>query len=134
MRIFQVIGSSTNASIENNKTWFRNLYEPLIELGHDVVLFNLDEKEQSVHLFDSSTRTRFTEKLEKRFLQTHSKKPIELFFSYLMDGMIDPSLIDNIRKMGVPTCNFSCNNVHQFYLVDELSPHFDYNLHSEKNV
>jgi hypothetical protein len=48
--------------------------------------------------------------------------------------MVDPSGLDEIRKSGVPTCNFSCNNAHQFYLVDELSLHFDYNLHSEKDA
>ncbi|MCL5998017.1 MAG: glycosyltransferase, partial [Chloroflexi bacterium] len=31
-------------------------------------------------------------------------------------------------------CNFSCNNIHQFDLVDELSPHFDYNLHAERDA
>jgi len=30
--------------------------------------------------------------------------------------------------------NFSCNNAHQFDLVDTLSSHFDYNLHSEKDA
>jgi spore maturation protein CgeB len=48
--------------------------------------------------------------------------------------MIEPSVIDQIRKTGVPTCNFSCNNVHQFQMVDDLSPHFDFNLHAEKDV
>jgi hypothetical protein len=47
--------------------------------------------------------------------------------------MVDLSVIDEIRKTGVPACNFSCNNAHQFYLVKELSPHFDCNLHSEKD-
>ncbi len=48
--------------------------------------------------------------------------------------MVEPDVLDEIRKSGVPTCNFSCNNAHQFELVDELSPHFDYNLHSEKDA
>jgi spore maturation protein CgeB len=87
-----------------------------------------------VHRNDAQYRARFSEELENSFLQAHKQKPFDLFFSYLMDGMVNPGVIDKIRKMGVPTCNFSCNNIHQFYLIDELSPHFDYNLHSEKDV
>lgn len=48
--------------------------------------------------------------------------------------MIEVDAIDEIRRLGVPTCNFSCNNAHQFYLVQNVSPHFDYNLHSEKDA
>jgi spore maturation protein CgeB len=59
---------------------------------------------------------------------------VDLFFSYLVDGAIDPTLIDEIRATGIPTCNFSCNNTHQFDLVDEISPHFDFSAHSEKDA
>jgi len=69
-----------------------------------------------------------------RFMREHRKQPFDMFFSYLMDGMIEPGAVDEIRRAGVPTCNFSCNNVHQFDLVDGLSPHFDFNLHSERDV
>ncbi len=61
-------------------------------------------------------------------------KTICSVFAYLMDGMVEPAAIDEIRKSGVPTCNFSCNNAHQFDLVDDLSPHFDYSLHAEKDA
>ena len=73
MRIFQVIGSSTNGVIKNNQTWYRNLYEPLIELGHDVVLFKIEEDEQAVHLYDTQIRARFSEKLEKAFSNSQTK-------------------------------------------------------------
>jgi hypothetical protein len=49
-----------------------------------------------------------------------------------MEGMIEPTAIDYIRRSGVPCCNFSCNNIHQFSLVKDLCCHFDYNLHSER--
>ena len=51
-----------------------------------------------------------------------------------MDGMVDPGAIDELRRSGVPVTNFSCNNAHQFDLVDEISPHFDVNLHAEKDA
>jgi hypothetical protein len=134
MRIFQVIENSTNTSIPGNKTWYRNLYEPLIELGHDVVLFDANEGRVAMSKNESTLRARFSQKLLESFRKEHSKSPFSLFFAYLMDGMVDPYVIDEIKKTGVLTCNFSCNNAHQFYLVDELSPHFDFNLHAEKLV
>lgn len=134
MRIFQVIESSANPAIPGNRTWYRNLYEPLVELGHDVVLFFADEGRLAMRSKNPEQRSIFSQKLLDTFHAEHLKSPFSLFFAYLMDGMVEPSVIDEIRQAGVVSCNFSCNNVHQFDLVDELSLHFDYNLHAEKNV
>jgi len=134
MRIFQAIESTANAAAPGNRTWLRNLYEPLVELGHNVFLFSVEEGRCAMQCNDSKRRANFSQKLLEKFRTEHSRKPFNLFFSYLMDGMVEPNVIDEIRRTGVPTCNFSCNNAHQFYLVDELSPHFDYNLHSEKDA
>ena len=134
MRIFQVLESSTNAAVTGNQTWHRNLYEPLVEMGHEVVLFSAEEGRLAMQRNDTQARAAFSQKLLDTFRREHAQKPFALFFAYLMDGMVDPGALDEIRKCGVPTCNFSCNNAHQFYLVDGLSPHFDYNLHSEKDV
>lgn len=134
MRIFQVIEGSTNAAVPGSQTWYRNLYEPLVEMGHEVVLFPARKGILAMQRNDAQLRAAFSQKLLDTFRREHAQKPFTLFFAYLMDGMLDPCVIDEIRKTGVPTCNFSCNNAHQFYLVDELSPHFDYNLHSEKDT
>lgn len=132
MRIFEVIASSANSSVLTNRTWYRNLYEPLVELGHDVTLFPAEEGQRAMQRNDRSARAVFSQKLLDTFRKKHARQPFDLFFAYLMDGMVEPGAIDEIRKTGVPTCNFSCNNVHQFCLVDALSPHFDFNLHSER--
>jgi spore maturation protein CgeB len=134
MRIFQTIEAGANAALSGNRTWYRNLYEPLTEMGHDVVLYPADEGRLAMQQKDASLRSAFSEKLLGLFRQEQARKPFDLFFAYLMDDMVEPGLIDEIRHAGVITCNFSCNNAHQFYLVDELSPHFDYNLHSEKST
>ncbi len=34
----------------------------------------------------------------------------------------------------MPAANFSCNNTHQFHLVEKISPRFDFNLHAEKSA
>lgn len=134
MRVFQVLEGTANSAVPGNQTWYRNLYEPLLEAGHEVVLFSVEEGRLAMQRNDSVARARFSQKLLDTFRREHAKKPFSLFFSYLMDGMVETGVLDEIQKSGVPTCNFSCNNAHQFYLVDELSPHFDYNLHSEKDA
>jgi spore maturation protein CgeB len=134
MRIFQVLEGSTNAAVPGNQTWHRNLYEPLVEMGHEVVLFSAKEGRLAMQRNDAQGRAAFSQKLLDTFRREHAQKPFALFFAYLMDGMVEPAAIDEIRKSGVLTCNFSCNNAHQFDLVDGLSPHFNYNLHSEKNA
>jgi hypothetical protein len=54
-----------------------------------------------------------------------SKGPIDLFFGYFYSSVAYPQTIDLIRQSGVPTVNFSCNNVHQFDLVRDIAPRFD---------
>jgi hypothetical protein len=132
MRIFQVIEGTSNAAVPGSQTWLRNLYEPLVDLGHCVFLFSPKEGRQAMQRRDPKGRAAFSQKLLETFRREHSRQPFDLFFAYLMDGMVEPGAIDEIRKTGVPTCNFSSNNTHQFDLVDEISPHFDYNLHAEK--
>jgi spore maturation protein CgeB len=134
LRIFQVLEAFANSAIKSNRTWLRNLHEPLLEMGHDVVLFSPEEGRRAAVHDDAKGRARFSEKLLDAFRREHNREPFDLFFTYLIDGMVDVGAIDEIRRAGVVTCNFSCNNAHQFYLVEEISPHFAYNLHSEKDA
>jgi spore maturation protein CgeB len=134
MRIFQVIEASTNPNVIGNRSWYRNLYEPLEEMGHSVVLFPAEEGRRAMQRRSPQARAAFSQRLLDLFRREHAQSPFDLFFAYLMDGMVESAAIDEIRKSGVPTCNFSCNNAHQFDLVDDLSPHFDYSLHAEKDA
>jgi spore maturation protein CgeB len=134
MRIFEVLQAQANCAVPENLTWRRNLYEPLVEMGHNVVLFWAEEGQRAMEHNDRRARGAFSQKLLDAFRQEHAREPFDLFFAYLKDGMVEPCALDDIRDAGVPACNFSCNNIHQFYLVDEISPHFDYNLHSERDA
>jgi spore maturation protein CgeB len=134
MRIFQVIESSTNLVLASNFTWHRNLYEPLVEMGHEVFLFSAVPGRKAMQRKDASARAAFSQNMLDTFKREHKKSHFDLFFAYLMDDMVESSVIDEIRRLGVPTCNFSCNNIHQFYLVEKLSLHFDFNLHAEKSA
>jgi hypothetical protein len=103
-------------------------------MEHDVVFLPAEDGRRARAADDTRARAVFSEAVLTRFKGEHAKRPFDVFFSYLMDGMIEHEVLDEIRRVGVPTCNFSCNNVHQFDLVDGLSPHFDFNLHSERDV
>ncbi len=134
MRIFQVLNATTHRSIPENRTWYRNLSEPLIDLGHDVVFFPAEKGQMAMSHNNSQVRAEFSQDLLDFYNRENRKKPFDLFFSYLKDGMVDGLVIDEISRTGVPTCNFSCNNTHQFHLVEEISPHFDYCLHAERDA
>jgi spore maturation protein CgeB len=134
VRIFQVIGGSSNAHVPGSRTWYLNLHQSLLEMGHEVVLFRTGGTHRHGVLHHRFDKHVFGEKMYSAFLEEHRRQPFQLFFSYLTDNLVDVEALDLIRSIGVPTCNFSCNNVHQFDLVDEVSPHFDYNLHAERDV
>src|SRR5689334_18302259 len=106
MRIFQSLEGTSNAAVPGSNTWYRNLYEPLVEAGHDVFLLSSKDGRVAMQRNDKAAQARFSEQLLQTFRTEHAKKPFSLFFSYFMDGMVDPAVIDEIRKSGVPTCNF----------------------------
>ena len=133
-RIFQVISASANTAISENRTWHRNLYEPLIELGCDVFLFRAEPGKKALRTNNKKLRERFSQDLAATFEREHKRKPFDLFFSYIMDDMVTDYALQKIREHGVPMVNFSCNNAHQFDLVRRISPIFDLNLHSERDA
>lgn len=136
MRIFQVLHPSSNLNVKKNMVWYRNLYEPLLDLGIEVFLLRLDLVEK---ILKAKGRTpefkdKFSQYLLDIFKKEHKKKPFDLFFSYLIDKEVNKSCIEEINKLGVITTNFSCNNIHQFYLIENIAPYFQFNLHSEKHA
>lgn len=134
MRVFQVFDESTNTSVPGSNTWYRNLYEPLRDLGCTVTFVSARDGRVARQRNSPSLRARFTEDLLRTFKAEHRKHGFDLFFAYLSDGMVDPQFLDEVKNQGVLTCNFSCNNSHQFDLVKELSPQFDFSLHSERDA
>ncbi|PKQ29494.1 MAG: hypothetical protein CVT60_05035 [Actinobacteria bacterium HGW-Actinobacteria-10] len=134
MRIIQVLSAASTRGVADNRVWLRNLHEPLLDLGHEVVLIGADEGYAAARADDAERRARFSEHIVEVTRDAVSRGGVDLFFSYLTDGTIDTGAIREIRSMGIPTCNFSCNNTHQFDLVDEISPAFDFNAHSEKDA
>lgn len=134
MRIFLLLNSSSNSSVANNSIWKKNLYEPLIDLGHEVVFMSALPGYLAMKKNNIVERDAFSQMVVDRFKEEHIKKPFQIFFSYVWEGMINFQAIEEIKNTNVITMNFSCNNIHQFDLVRDLSKYFDICLHSEKKA
>jgi spore maturation protein CgeB len=136
MRIFLTLHPSANLSVPGSMIWYKNLYEPLLDLGHDVFLLRMDEfaLKNKISFRGGKFKELFGAELRMVFNKEHAKKPFDLFFSYFTDNDISIEAIKEVKKKSIPMANFSCNNTHQFYLVEKISPFFDYNLHSEKDA
>lgn len=139
MRIFLAISHSPNGvHIPSSTLWLVNLYLPLIELGHEVERLDYDfqrlidfgDDPEVIHRH----RPLFCENLLRQLLEAHRKKPIDLFFSYFYDSCITPEVIQEIKRLGIITLNFSCNNIHQFHLVERLAAFYDYCMVPERGA
>ena len=121
--------------------WHANLYQPLVDLGHDVVVFdfdysefnyNLDQSDPKQLAFTETNRPRLSEQLKQQFGVAHAKAPIDLFFSYFYSSYVEPDAIRDIGAAGPVTVNWYCNASYQFALVEEIAPAYDYCLVPER--
>jgi spore maturation protein CgeB len=140
MRIFYASDTSPNPTFQSN-LWRNNLYQPLVDLGHDVVEFqydmrkiflNLDPEVPAQKSFIDKNRPKLSKELLRQVRAAHVQKPIDLFFSYFYDACVLPKAIDEIKSMGIKTVNWYCNGSYQLHLVSEISPHYDWCLVPEK--
>src|SRR5207245_10635288 len=67
VRIFQVFDESTNSSVPGSNTWYRNLYEPLLDLGCLVTFVSARSGRIARQRNDHALRARFTEELLRTF-------------------------------------------------------------------
>ena len=136
MRIFYAVMQTPNGvDLKDSRLWQQNLYATLTEMGHDVVEFEFDMLPLLSHsnlsdpcdrAFVDVHRPALEYELLVQIRAAHHSKPIDLFFSYFYDCCACPAAIREIRQLGIPTVNFFCNAVHQFELVKQLAPAYDY--------
>ncbi|PAV11363.1 hypothetical protein ASJ81_10340 [Methanosarcina spelaei] len=140
MRIFYASDTTPNSSFQSN-LWRNNLYQPLVDLGHDVIEFqyelretfqNLDISDPKQRSFISRNRPKVSKELLRQIKAAHKEKPVDLFFSYFYDACVMPEAIDEIKAMGIKTVNWYCNGSYQLHLVSNISPHYDWCLVPEK--
>jgi spore maturation protein CgeB len=142
MRIFYAAADSPNYwGLPRSRIWHANLYLPLVDLGHELVRFDYDYGPHNDHLdprvpahraFMQRHRPLLGEQLLRQVKAAHARRPLELFFSYFYSAYVDPEVIREIRRMGVPTVNWYCNASYQFELVEEIAPAYDWCLVPEK--
>lgn len=141
MKIFYA--SSNNANIWDtpfSNIWNYNLYMTLTKMCN-VVLPTFDIQDQFNECFGinnnrtpSDARNYYSYKLLEDIVNEEKKGHIDLFFSYYYSNCILPEVIDQIKNMGIKTTNFFCNNIHQFNLISEIAPHYDYCMVPEKEA
>ncbi len=142
MRIFYAAPTTAHQShLPTSRLWEYNLYWPLIDLGHEVVVFDFDYTEFNYHLDPASPkdrefitihRPRFGAELLKQVKVAHAQRPLDLFFSYFYSSYVEPEVIREIGRLGMTTVNWYCNASYQFHLVADIAPAYDYCLVPEK--
>src|SRR5438874_12814875 len=99
-----------------------NLRQSLEDMGHELIRFDFPGWPDDA---DLAWATKGKPKTNERLLHAFKQQPVDVFFGYLYSSVVYPETVQLIRRSGVPTVNFSCNNVHQFDLVRDIAPHFD---------
>lgn len=100
-----------------------NLRRSLEDTGHQLVRFDFPGwPDDADPTWVKHGKPRTNQKLLEAF---RGAGRVDLFFGYLYSSVVYPQTIDAVRASGVPTVNFSCNNVHQFDLVRDIAPRFD---------
>ena len=103
-----------------------NLRRSLEDMGHQLVRFDFPGwPDDADPAWQRLGKPRTNERLLKAFRDALGTGPIDLFFGYFYSSVVYPETVDLVRQTGVPTVNFSCNNVHQFHLVRDIAPRFD---------
>src|SRR5712692_2018165 len=103
-----------------------NLRRSLEDMGHELVRFDFPGwPDDADPAWQQSGKPKTNQRLLDKFRTALRHGPVDLFFGYFYSSVVYPETIDVIRQSGVPTVNFSCNNVHQFDLVRDIAPRFD---------
>lgn len=140
MKIFYAADATPNPELLS-QIWTYNLYYPLLDLGHEVTIFNypygdtfrhLDPAQPASAAFIEEHRPRLEAELIKQVEAAHKKEKIDLFFSYFYSAVCRPEVIRYIRSLGICTANWYCNASYQFHLIKELAPAYDYCFVPEK--
>ena len=132
LRIFLVIGGRAT-SLNGSKIWLRNFYDPLIELGHDVVLFDTDDFAARNGVRPSSPKSKdlLSDYLPRHFAELNRERGFDIFLSYLHNGQIKPAAMASVKNEAVPIINFT-TNYHQFELYKEIAKIVDCNIYISK--
>ncbi len=128
MRIFYAV---------HNHYWEdANLLAGLRDAGHEVVPYDFGHSfhEAIGPDWSKEDRERVSQQLVDAVRAEHARRPLNLFFGYFLKQLVYPEAIREIGGLDIPTLNYWCNGAHQFSLVDEISPAFDYCIVTERDA
>jgi len=142
MNIFYVaMASANNVVLRQSRIWESNLKQTLVQMGQNVIEPSFDSGDMAYHCMGRDAhcdpveaRAHYSSRLVADVAGAHRSPGIDLFLGYLYSAMILPDAIDFVKALGIPTVNFYCNNIHQFDLVSEIAPHFDYCMFPERDA
>jgi spore maturation protein CgeB len=141
MRIFYAAANSPNIQLKST-VWRENLRGSLAKLGHEIIDFDydldgtferLDLSNPGHNEFIKYNRPRLSEALLSQIKAAHSKRAVDLFFSYFYTACVEPGAIRQIGALGIGTMNWFCNASYQLHLVSEIAPEYDFCLVPEKH-
>lgn len=142
MRIFLFVPpSANNLLIPDSKVWIRNLSGGLRALGFDVIYPSFDVQRlfqecagYVVGTDPTSICAEYSERLFDDVVKQHRKNGVDFFLAYVWGHHLQMEAIRRIHDLGIPTILFFCNAAHQFYLVEDLAPNFDYCMVPERQA
>ncbi|NCN25879.1 hypothetical protein COT94_01830 [Candidatus Falkowbacteria bacterium CG10_big_fil_rev_8_21_14_0_10_37_14] len=130
-KIFLVVDGRATPK-DDNRMWLKNLYEPLVALGHKVVLFDIAdfENKHEVSCMSPEAKELLSNELPIYFDQANQEYEFDIFLSYLHTKQIHPDAYGQIAKQ-LYTINYS-TNFHQFDIYKDISKHANLNLFATK--
>lgn len=144
MNIFYAsCASANNLVMPDSKIWDMNLkstfrkmtalFEPDFNVGKQYAdIFEVFSKNDIEEV--NKRRDKYSRLLLESITNVHKKYGLDLFFSYYSSRHVVPEIIDEIKALGIITVNFYCNNIHQFHLIAELAPHYDFCMFPEQEA
>lgn len=132
LRIFTCLTFDTEPSL-----WHRQFPDTLRAMGHDVVLVEDVGLSASWWLtrrgvWDRHRCKRLTAAILTSVETAHQQKPVDLFFAYLYPFQFEPSLLDEVKAMGIPVAFFFCDNLSHPDVAAGIAPHATLNWVPEK--
>jgi spore maturation protein CgeB len=112
----------------------------LVEMGHQIATpsFDVGEQYRSTYAHGSDeqalARDSYSNRLVQDIVQANKMQPLDVIITYYDSYQITSEAICEIKQIGAPVVNFSCNNIHQFQDVVQIAPYFHYCIVPEREA
>jgi hypothetical protein len=118
--------------------WEYYLRNALLEAGHELIETPQVDWAQGLVRMPAGERAAWLGQTWSRtvdFLrEENAKRRVDLFLGYLFPDQVEPSAVQSVRSLGIPTVNFFCDNVREFTRVPSSFSGFDLHWVPEKEA